>query len=63
LASGSRALTRIALCGGLLARKGVALRASRLEENGEFEGNSKLVGEAFAIIREVSAAFKETGAV
>jgi hypothetical protein len=35
----------------------------KLEENGEFEGNSKLVDEALVIIREVIAAFKETGAV
>jgi hypothetical protein len=41
----------------------MALRAVKLEEISKVEGNSKLVDEALAIIREVIAAFKETGAV
>ena len=39
------------------------LAASRLEENGEVEGNSELVEEALAITLQVIAAANKTGAV
>ena len=55
-------LTRIVLCGGLPARKGVALRALKLEEISKVEGNSKLIDEALAIIAKQRHS-RETGAV